>query len=70
MNKLRNNGIYSQDEYVGKSLEDATKYAEEGGFITRVTETDGKPLMLTMDYRGDRLNFRVFNEKVIDVYGG
>jgi hypothetical protein len=70
MSKLRNNGIYTQEEYVGKTIEEGTKYANEGGFITRITETDGKPLMLTMEYRTNRLNFRVKGDKIIDVYGG
>ena len=70
MSKLRNNGIYTQEEYVGKSLDEAKKYAEDGGFITRVTESDGKAFIFTMEYRTNRLNFRVKNNKVIDVYGG
>jgi hypothetical protein len=70
MSKLRNSGIINKSEYVGKTLEEAIKYAEEGGFKTRLVETDGIPLMLDMSVRGDRLNFRVRSQKVTDVFGG
>ncbi len=70
MNQLRNKGIYSKSEYVGKSLEEATRYAEEGGFITRIVEKEGIPLMLTHDVKENRLNFRIKNNTVVDVFGG
>ncbi len=70
MNQLRNNGIYSKEEYVGKSLEEAKNYAEQGGFITRIVEKDGTPLMLAHDVKGNRLNFRIKGDYVIDVFGG
>jgi hypothetical protein len=70
MTKLRNSGIINKNEYVGKTLEEAIKYAEEGGFKTRLVETDGVPLMLDMSVRGDRLNFRIRGQKVTDVFGG
>ncbi len=70
MNKLRNNGIYSKDEYVGKSLEEAKKWAEDGGFIIRIAEKEGIPLMLDMSVKENRLNFRVRNGIVTDVFGG
>lgn len=31
MSKLRNDGRISKEEYVGKTLQEATKYAQEGG---------------------------------------
>ena len=67
---LRNNGIITKEEYVGKTLEEATKWANEGGFVTRIVEKDGNSIMLDMSVRGDRLNFRIRGEKVIDVFGG
>ena len=70
MQKLRNGGIYSKEEYVGKTFEEAKKYAEEGGFIIRIVEQDGKHMMLDMSNKSDRLNFRVFNNKITDVFGG
>ena len=67
---LRNNGIIRQGEYEGMTLDEAVVYAEQGGFTTRVTEKDGNSFMLTMDYRTDRINFRVRNDIIIDAYGG
>lgn len=71
MSKLRNNGLIQQSEYVGKKLDEATEYAKKGGYIVRVTETDGNSKMVDMlDNRSDRINFRVRDGRVIDVYGG
>jgi hypothetical protein len=70
MSYLRNGGIYSKEEYVGKTIDEARKYAEEGGFITRIVEEDGKSFMVTMDFKTERLNFRVLQGYITDVYGG
>lgn len=70
MKILRNNGIISVDEYYGKTLADAKKYAEDGGFNIRVVEEDGTAYMVTEDLKPHRLNFRLRNGKVIDVFGG
>lgn len=70
MQSLRNGGIISKDEYVGKTYEEAKKYAEEGNFITRVVEIDGIPQMIEVDVKQNRLNFRVNRDRVTDVFGG
>lgn len=71
MNKpLRNFGLITEKDYLGKELEIATKFAEDGGFITRVTENNGTSPIFTMDHRADRINFRVKNNIIIGVYGG
>jgi hypothetical protein len=67
---LRNFGIITKGEYEGKTLEEATKYAKEGGFIVRVVEVNGQSKMLDMSVNQNRLNFRVKDDFVIDVYGG
>ena len=67
---LRNNGIITEKEYKGKTLEEATKFAEDGGFVVRIVEKDGQSFMLTMDVKTNRLNFRVYNGIVTDVYTG
>lgn len=67
---MRNNGIISKNEYVGKTYEDAKKYAEEGGFITRIVEENGQSFILTLDHKTNRLNFRISNNIVTDVFGG
>ncbi len=69
--RIRNGGMYSTNEYVGKTLEEATKHAEDGGFIVRITETNGQSVMIDMlDIKANRLNFRVRDGFVVDVYGG
>ena len=67
---LRNGGIISVSEYVGKTLQEAIKYANDGGITTRITEENGKAYMVTADFKTNRLNFRVRDGIVIDVYGG
>lgn len=70
MSNLRNGGIITKAEYVGKTLEQATKWANEGGFVVRIVEENGISKMLDMSNRADRLNFRVRGEIVTDVFGG
>jgi len=67
---LRDNGIITERQYLGKSLEDATKFAEEGGFEVRVVEVDGKSKMITMEVKSNRINFRVIGGYVTAAYGG
>ncbi len=67
---LRNGGIISVNEYAGKTIKEATEYANDGGFTTRITEENGKAYMVTADFKTNRLNFRVKDGIVIDVYGG
>ena len=70
MSYLRHNGIITEKEYVGKTLEEAKKYAEDGGFITRVVEQNGVALMLDMSSKSDRINFRVRDGYVTAAFGG
>ena len=67
---LRNFGVFSEDEYKGKTLDEATKYAEDGGFVVRIAEQDGDVKMLDMSVRADRLNFRVRGGFITAVFGG
>lgn len=67
---LRNNGIITAKEYVGKTYQEAREYAEEGGFTTRIVEEDGKSFMLEHNVNARRLNFRILNNIVTDVFGG
>ncbi len=68
---LRNNGVYSVSEYKGKTIEEAEKFAKDGGFITRVVENNGNSVMVdALDVKSNRLNFRVRGGVVIDVFGG
>jgi phosphosulfolactate synthase (CoM biosynthesis protein A) len=67
---LRDNGIITERQYVGKTLEEATKYAEEGGFEVRIVEVDGQTKMLTMDAKSNRINFRVNGGFITAAFGG
>ena len=70
MSYLRDNGIITERQYVGKTLEEATKYAEEGGFEVRIVEVDGQTKMLTMDAKSNRINFRVNGGFITAAFGG
>ena len=63
MANLRNGGIITENEYVGKTVEEATKYAEDGGYEVRIVEKNGVPLMLTADLNSHRINFRINQSK-------
>jgi hypothetical protein len=70
MSYLRDNGIITEKQYVGKTLDEAAKYAEDGGFVVRVVEVDGNSKMLTMEVISNRINFRVIGGYVTAAYGG
>jgi hypothetical protein len=67
---LRDNGIITERQYVGRTLEDATKFAEDGGFEVRIVEIDGQSKMLTMDAKSNRINFRVNGGFITAAFGG
>jgi hypothetical protein len=67
---LRDNGIITERQYVGKTLDEATKYAEDGGFEVRIVEIDGQSKMLTMDAKSNRINFRVNGGFITAAFGG
>lgn len=67
---LRNFGLITPSEYIGKTYQEAREYAIDGGFITRIVEEDGVSHMLEMDAKSNRLNFRIKNNIITDVYGG
>lgn len=70
MTHLRDNGIITESDYKGKTLEDATQYATSGGFEVRIVEENGQPKMLDMSVKSNRINFRVNNGRVTAAYGG
>ena len=67
---LRDNGIITERQYVGKTLEEATQFAEAGGFEVRIVEVDGQSKMLTMDVKPNRINFITKGGYVTSAYGG
>jgi hypothetical protein len=67
---LRDNGIITERQYVGKTLEEATQFAKAGGFEVRIVEVDGQSKMLTMDAKSNRINFRVNGGLITAAFGG
>jgi hypothetical protein len=67
---LRNNGLITESEYKGKTLDEARRYAEEGGFVTRIVEENGVAIMLDMSAKSNRINFRVRDGFVTAAFGG
>ena len=70
MSYLRNNGVITERHYIGQTLEEATRIAEEGGFEVRIVEIDGQAKMLTMDAKSNRINFRVNGGFITAAFGG
>ena len=70
MGYLRDNGIITERQYVGKTIDEATKYAEEGGFEVRIVEQNGVALMLDMSSKSNRINFRVNGGFITAAFGG
>lgn len=70
MSYLRDNGIITEKQYVGKTLDEAIKYAEEGGLEVRIVEIDGQPKMIDMDVKSNRINFRLNNGLITAAFGG
>lgn len=41
MRQLRDEGIINENDYIGKSINEAIQFALEGGFFCRITQIDG-----------------------------
>ena len=67
---MRNFGIITESEWVGLSIKDAIEKAKNDGLTHRIVEENGVSYMVTMDLKGDRINFRVSNNNVTAAYGG
>ena len=66
----RNFGIITPNEWKGLTLQEAEQKASNEGLNTRISEIDGKSLMLTMDAKPNRVNFRIKDNKIIEAYTG
>ena len=62
----------SEVDYIGLSESDAAALARQNSVSFRVSERDGRPMMLTMDFRPGRINAKVEAGVVVDysVEGG
>jgi hypothetical protein len=60
----------TESQWKGLTLEEAIKKCESIGYIHRIVERDGKHMMLDMDPKSNRVNFRVKDDHIIAVYTG
>lgn len=63
-------GIVTSKDYEGLTLEQAKEKALQNGLSPRIVEEDGKSLMLTMEVKSYRINFRVRDGFIIEAYAG
>ena len=62
--------VSKPDSLVGMPLKKVQAACDAAEVLHRVVEIDGKPQMVTMDYRPERLNFAVENAVIIKVTTG
>ena len=60
---------YEELNLVGLKEKKAKKLSNKAGWHIRVTERDGYPIVITRDYRTDRINVSVDQEIVTEVFG-
>jgi hypothetical protein len=60
----------TENEWKGLTLEEAIKKAESIGYIHRIVERDGRHMMLDMDVKSNRVNFRISGDYITAVYTG
>lgn len=54
----------------GLTIEQAEAAASAAGYSTRVVSVDDEPRMMTMDYRTDRINLEIVDDRVDRAYVG
>ena len=57
-------------DFVGLSLEEGEALAKQRKLACRVIMIDGEGLMVTTDYRSDRVNFSIAKGKIVKVSRG
>ncbi len=68
--KLEVDGLGKIPSLKGLTEAEAKVKIEEAGLVARVTSKDGQPLIVTRDYRLDRVNLHIEKEKVTKAYTG
>jgi hypothetical protein len=61
-------GTKKFNKILGMTLKDAKKYLKDRGFIIRMIEIDGVPCICTNDYKEDRVNVYMENDRIVRVY--
>ncbi len=62
--------VMKPDSLIGLPIEQVQADCDEAKIPPRVVEVDGEPRPMTMDYRPERLNFKVKDGKVTEVKNG
>ena len=60
----------TEKDWKGLTLDEAIKKSESIGYTHRIVERDGKHMLLDMDVKSNRLNFRVREDYITAVYTG
>lgn len=60
----------TEKEWLGLELKDAINRAENIGYTYRIVEENGVSFMVTQDFRSNRINLRLSDNKVIGLYTG
>ena len=60
----------TEKEWIGLTINDASKKAESIGYTVRIVEEDGNSFMVTADFKSNRLNLRLSGGKIIGLYTG
>jgi hypothetical protein len=55
---------------IGKNKYDAQKIVENYGYSFRITSENGNHYMITCDFRTDRVNVKIENDIITEVYLG
>jgi len=57
-------------ELIGKTVNEVRLLANDEGLNTRIVKIDGNSLIVTSDFRVDRLNLEVEKGLVVNIYNG
>jgi hypothetical protein len=57
-------------EGISYSEQDAVELINSAGFICRITKRNGKPYICTRDYKIERINLEIENDKVVAAHIG
>jgi hypothetical protein len=60
----------TENEWKGLTLKEGIQKAESIGYVWRIVEENGKPLMVPYDNKSNRVNFRLRDDVIIAVYPG
>jgi hypothetical protein len=58
---------FTEMDLLGKSIEEAGRFVERSGYVIRMTRKNGQPLIITRDYRTNRINVAVIDGKIVEV---